>query len=686
MKIRMNPAAIQELESRTLLSAVLEDGTIHVMGTNEDDLVRLLKRADQIIVTLNEERFSFMADAVRRLSVDLLGGNDVFSTHTRAAKSLVIDGGSGNDNISGGVGDDVIRGGTGHDSISGGEGIDSLFGEAGADRINSDTLDILEAVAPIALHPANPRYFIYQDQPTAMVTSGEHYGAVLNMDFDYVPYLNTLAANGLNHTRTFSGTYREVPGSFNITRNVLAPAPNRYLAPWKRSETPGYYDGGNKFDLAQWDDAYFARLKDFVGQAELRGIFVEFTLFCVLYSDALWGANPMNAANNINGVGAVTRSQALSLNNGGLLPYQTAFVDKVVTELNPFSNVMFELCNEPYVAAYAAGDWQRQISSTIRTTESALPNQHLVTQNIGNGAQPKLTSIDPNVDVFQYHYIEPSTIYNNYSIAKPIGNNETGFDGVAIDTYRHQGWETMLSGAALYSNLDYSFAAGGWEDGTYAFPSTTPGSGGAVLRQQLGQLKSFMNSIPFHEMSANNGIIKGGIPNGIAARAFAKTGNAYALYFRGGTQVKPIIDMPAGLYQAEWVNTKTGVIDRTTGFNHAGGNKTLISPTYTSDIALRIQPTSVQDTVPPLAVLDNPLNGASFLRRTAVTFAATASDDVAVDSVEFLVDGAIVGTDMTAPYNWVWQTPNRRGAMTVAARAVDTFGNTAIASATIYVS
>src|SRR5512145_1315636 len=92
---------------------------------------------------------------------------------------------------------------------------------------------------PLALHPENPRYFLFRGKPTVLVTSGEHYGAVLNLDFDYVRYLDALAADGLNHTRLFSGTYREVPSSFGITDNTLAPKPGRYAAPWARGTEPG---------------------------------------------------------------------------------------------------------------------------------------------------------------------------------------------------------------------------------------------------------------------------------------------------------------------------------------------------------------------------------------------------------------------------------------------------------------
>jgi hypothetical protein len=38
---------------------------------------------------------------------------------------------------------------------------------------------------PISLHPQNPHYFLFKGKPTILITSAEHYGAVLNADFDY---------------------------------------------------------------------------------------------------------------------------------------------------------------------------------------------------------------------------------------------------------------------------------------------------------------------------------------------------------------------------------------------------------------------------------------------------------------------------------------------------------------------
>jgi hypothetical protein len=74
---------------------------------------------------------------------------------------------------------------------------------------------------PIGLHPENPHYFLFRGRPTVLVGSTEHYGAVLNRDFDYVRYLDELHARGLNLTRTFSGVYCEDQRSFGIHGNPV---------------------------------------------------------------------------------------------------------------------------------------------------------------------------------------------------------------------------------------------------------------------------------------------------------------------------------------------------------------------------------------------------------------------------------------------------------------------------------
>ncbi|MDH7571008.1 MAG: hypothetical protein QHJ73_15635, partial [Armatimonadota bacterium] len=326
----------------------------------------------------------------------------------------------------------------------------------------------LQSAAPIALHPENPRYFLFRGKPTVLVTSAEHYGAVLNLDFNYRVYLDTLQAHGFNLTRIFTGAYMEDAGAFNIQKNTLAPAPGRLIAPWARSQTPGYANGGNKFDLTRWDDAYFARLKDFCAQAGRRGVVVEVTLFCPYYADSMWNISPLKESNNVNGVGGVPRTEALTLKHPALVAVQEAMTRKIVAELRDFDNVYYEICNEPYFGGVTL-EWQRHIAATIRKAEEGFPHRHLVAQNIANGSA-RVDDPDPAVSIFNFHYAHPpNAVAVNWHLRRPIAFDETGFKGTGDAIYRMQGWEFLLAGGAVFNNLDYSYTVG-HERGTFPIP------------------------------------------------------------------------------------------------------------------------------------------------------------------------------------------------------------------------
>jgi hypothetical protein len=453
--------------------------------------------------------------------------------------------------------------------------------------------------SPIALHPDNPHYFLFRGKPTVLITSGEHYGAVLNLDFDYDRYLAALAADGLNLTRTFSGTYREIPSSFGITDNPLAPKPNRYICPWARSDAPGYYDGGNKLDLTRWDPAYFERLRGFMAAAQQRGVVVEMNLFCPLYEDVLWAASPMNTANNVNGIGDCPRDEVLTLKHSRLLEVQVAFTRQIVRELNQFDNLYYEVCNEPY-ARNVPEDWQRRIVDVILETEKGLPQKHLISLNVANGRK-KVEDPHPGVSIFNFHYcVPPDTVAMNYGLNKVIGENETGFRGRHDFLYRSEGWDFLLAGGGLYNNLDYSFTPQ-HPDGTFR-EYRSPGGGSPELRKQLGVLKRFLEGFDFVRMRPGQSAIKS-VSGGLSASALAEPGRAYAIYLhvpipRGAKKIEEplrdrvdatlVLDLPPGQYQAQWIDTKTGATVQSESFKHSGGEKSLQSPVFADDVALRI--------------------------------------------------------------------------------------------------
>jgi hypothetical protein len=441
------------------------------------------------------------------------------------------------------------------------------------------------AADPIRLHPDNPHYLLWRGKPTILIGSTEHYGAVLNRAFDYERYLATLQADGLNLTRVFSGAYCEQPGAFKIAANTLAPAPGELLCPWARSDTPGYANGGNKFDLTRWDPQFLQRLTDFVVDAGNREVVVEVVLFCPFYEDAMWQLSPMNAANNVNGIGQAARTEVYTLKHKNLLAVQEAMVRRIVEALKNFDNIYYEVCNEPYFGGVTE-DWQDFIVRIITDAESDLAVRHLIARNIANQSKT-VEDPNPHVSVLNFHYAKPPTaVIENYALDRVIADDETGFAGdERVRPYRLEGWDFIMAGGAIYDNLDYSFTVG-HEDG--AAEIDAPGGGGRTLRRQLAVLRRFIEGFDFVQMRPDDSVIKAKPPKGVTVRVLSRFGQAYAIYINGSGLTELPVDLPPGQYKAEWVNTRTGNVDRTESLAGGQGKHTFQVPKYAEDIALRI--------------------------------------------------------------------------------------------------
>jgi len=441
------------------------------------------------------------------------------------------------------------------------------------------------AAAPVALHPDNHHYLLFRDHPTLLIGSTEHYGAVLNLEFDYVRYLDELKAIGLNLTRTFSGVYCEDEQSFQIKNNTLAPAHGRLIAPWARSATPGNADGGNKFDLGRWDESYFRRLKDFLSRASRRGIVVELVLFCPFYEDRMWSLSPMNARNNTRGLGTMPRTEVYTLKHPLMLALHEALVAKICAELKDYDNLYYEICNEPYFGGVTQS-WQDRIAAAITAAEAQFSHRHLIAQNIANGRQ-KIDRPNPAVAIFNFHYATPpNTVAMNFGLDRAIADDETGFRGSQGFVYRQEGWEFILAGGAIYDNLDYSFSVG-HEDGS-ARPDA-PGGGGAALRRQLAILKRFMDGFEFVRMKPDPAVVKVNAISKVSIHALSEPGRQYAIYLCGDGVKKFVVDLPAGTYRHQWIDTQSGPLGKPETFPHAGGERTLEVPEYRADIALGIR-------------------------------------------------------------------------------------------------
>ena len=444
-------------------------------------------------------------------------------------------------------------------------------------------LRIAACADPLGLHPENPHYFLWKGKPTVLIGSGEHYGAVLNLDFDYAKYLASYAEAGMNVTRTFTGAYVEPQGAFNIEKNTLAPAPGRLICPWSRSSEAGYVNGGNKFDLTKWDEAFFGRLKDFVAQAEKRGVIVELNLFTPMYEQMQWDYSPMNARNNVNGIGEVGKHEVYTLDKEpALLALQIEMTRKIVTELNAFDHLYFEVMNEPYFGGVTQA-WHDRIAETIAETEQPLPKKHLISWNVANGAK-QVDRPHPAISILNFHYANPpDAVVQNYALNLPIGLNETGFKGTGDDHYRMEAWEFMLAGGTLFNHLDYSYAVG-HEEGTFAFKGPTPGGGGATLRKSFQFLHTFLERFDLPKMKPAPKLISNGEPE--HWRALGDGATRFAMYAKGAAPAEIVFALPNGKWTQRWFDASTGMLLLEGTVEAKDGTAILKLPDCCSEVAL----------------------------------------------------------------------------------------------------
>jgi subtilisin family serine protease/PKD repeat protein len=88
------------------------------------------------------------------------------------------------------------------------------------------------------------------------------------------------------------------------------------------------------------------------------------------------------------------------------------------------------------------------------------------------------------------------------------------------------------------------------------------------------------------------------------------------------------------------------------------------------------------DNTAPTAALTAPASGATVLGTVTVT--ADASDNVGVTRVSFFANGAVIGTDTTAPYSVTWDTTQGgNGAISLVAKAYDAGGNVGSSAAVL---
>lgn len=233
---------------------------------------------------------------------------------------------------------------------------------------------------PLRVSSINPRYFADRNGHLVYLTGAHTWSNFQDngitsppQAFNYTEYLDDLAAQGHNFIRMW--TWEQAAWTAEIRGDY------RFQPlPYERSGPGLAIDGGPKFDLTRFNQAYFDRLRRRIVAARDHGIYVSIMLFNgwslgkkgQFSLDNPWKGHPFNAANNVNGIngdidGDGEGHEVHSLQNPAVLAVQKAYVKKVVDTVGNLDNVLYEVSNES--SDHSMG-WQEEIARFIRVSET----------------------------------------------------------------------------------------------------------------------------------------------------------------------------------------------------------------------------------------------------------------------------------------------------------------------------
>lgn len=265
----------------------------------------------------------------------------------------------------------------------------------------------------LRVSPDNPRYFSDGAGKIVYLTGSHTWNNFQDISvpgggeapLDFSSYLDLLARYNHNFFRLW--VWEQAAWISTVrAKTIFAPMPYRRTGPGRA------LDGGLKFDLAQFDQGYFDRLRERVSEAQERGFYVSVMLFQgfgvevkgpappdgwfvknlkrvsawfgveinLAPENNPWRGHPFNPQNNVNGVNGDPRGtgdgrDVHTLEIPRITRLQEEYVEKCIDTLNDLDNVLWEIANESHGASTA---WQYHMIDFIHRREGSKGREHPV--------------------------------------------------------------------------------------------------------------------------------------------------------------------------------------------------------------------------------------------------------------------------------------------------------------------
>jgi uncharacterized protein YjdB len=405
--------------------------------------------------------------------------------------------------------------------------------------------------------PTNRRYFENASGQIVYLT-GSHTWSNLQDNgtvdpppsFDYAAYLDFLGSHHHNFFRLWA--WEQSKWTAEITADYwITPGP------FMRTGPGTALDGKSKFDVNQFNQAYFDRLRSRVQDAGTRGIYVSVMLFdgwSVATKGGLadnnpWKGHPFNVANNINGIDGDTNHDGLglesqTLGNSAVTAIQDAYVRKVIDAVGDLDNVLYEIDNEGDTSSRA---WQYHMIQVIRDYEATKPKQHPIGMTPmwpGGHQSDLLASAADWIAAPEGDLENPSTADGS----KVLISDTDHLCGICGTT--SWVWKTFLKGQNPILMDGYDGAAIGL--GAESYNASNPVW--ELIRKNLGYSRDYALQLD----------LKLAVPHGDLVLSegtgycLAKPGSQYLVYLPNGGSVTLNLSAVTGTLSVEWLNPVDG--------------------------------------------------------------------------------------------------------------------------------
>ncbi|MFV0267650.1 MAG: DUF6298 domain-containing protein [Draconibacterium sp.] len=427
---------------------------------------------------------------------------------------------------------------------------------------------------PLKVLHSNPRYFTDNSGKAIFLTGSHSWENFQDMSskegrpkFDWTGYLDFMEMHSHNFMRFWVW---EHPERQAWTQTLINIDP----MPYKRTG-PGFAnDGKPKFNVEQWDQEYFDRLRTRVVEAGARGIYVSIMLFQGWSQNKLsienadpFLSHPFNQSNNVNGIDVMNSNHDIdgqptlhSLGNKKALAYQEAYVRKVIETVNDLDNVLYEIINEG-----GTTEWNYHMIDFIHNYEKRKPKQHMV--GLGSRVSPPMLnqelwdspadyisptwepagwSLSGSAFVEDYGDNPPANHHNKVCIVDTdhlwgIGGNYKwawksfcrGLNPIFMDPWYSSGGEIDPD------KVSYAFVTGGISKDERNYPDYP------LLRKNMGYIQNMSDNVDLAKMAPHDEL-------STTTYCLANPGYEYIIFFPEGGKATVNLAALQGEVEVEW--------------------------------------------------------------------------------------------------------------------------------------